>query len=164
MPTYRYNALDSKGNENHGTLEAASSKEAISLIRRQGLFPTKVRLASGSESQNRDKPTVSVSSNENQAASYMPIGMQKCKYNNIIGQLRFLEASLVFDAIPDKPDDLQSQTNLSIRIEDITDVKRKGLLRRSLLIKTQSGQEYLFTGNIGTIANILDFELAQRNR
>ena len=43
MPVFQYTALDTKGNESKGQIEALSSKEAISKIRNKGLFPTKVR-------------------------------------------------------------------------------------------------------------------------
>ena len=43
MPVFQYQALDAKGNESKGQIEALSSKEAISKIRNKGLFPTKVR-------------------------------------------------------------------------------------------------------------------------
>ena len=43
MPIFQYQALDAKGNESQGQIEALSSKEAISKIRNKGLFPTKVR-------------------------------------------------------------------------------------------------------------------------
>lgn len=43
MPVFQYIALDAKGNESKGEIEALSSKEAISKIRNKGLFPTKVR-------------------------------------------------------------------------------------------------------------------------
>jgi len=43
MPVFQYSALDAKGNEAKGQIEALSSKEAISKIRNKGLFPTKVR-------------------------------------------------------------------------------------------------------------------------
>lgn len=43
MPLFQYQALDAKGNESKGQIEALSSKEAISKIRNKGLFPTKVR-------------------------------------------------------------------------------------------------------------------------
>ncbi len=43
MPVFQYSALDAKGNEATGQIEALSSKEAISKIRNKGLFPTKVR-------------------------------------------------------------------------------------------------------------------------
>jgi len=43
MPVFQYQALDAKGNESQGQIEALSSKEAISKIRNKGLFPTKVR-------------------------------------------------------------------------------------------------------------------------
>lgn len=43
MPVFQYSALDAKGNESKGQIEALSSKEAISKIRNKGLFPTQVR-------------------------------------------------------------------------------------------------------------------------
>lgn len=43
MPVFQFQALDAKGNESKGQIEALSSKEAISKIRNKGLFPTKVR-------------------------------------------------------------------------------------------------------------------------
>ncbi|MFZ9033739.1 MAG: type II secretion system F family protein [Anaerohalosphaeraceae bacterium] len=43
MPVFQYQALDAKGNETKGQIEALSSKEAISKIRNKGMFPTKVR-------------------------------------------------------------------------------------------------------------------------
>ena len=43
MPVFLYQALDAKGNESKGQIEALSSKEAISKIRSKGMFPTKVR-------------------------------------------------------------------------------------------------------------------------
>jgi type IV pilus assembly protein PilC len=42
MPTYLYDALDSKGSEETGRVEALCEREAISKIRNKGLFPTNV--------------------------------------------------------------------------------------------------------------------------
>ncbi len=42
MPTYAYAALDSKGKETKGTVEADSQAAAVSRIREQGFFPTQV--------------------------------------------------------------------------------------------------------------------------
>ena len=42
MPSYEYVALDSKGEETVGTLEAESDGDAISQLRRNGFYPTKV--------------------------------------------------------------------------------------------------------------------------
>ena len=50
MPVFQYQALDAKGNESKGQIEALSSKEAISKIRNKGLFPTKVRAQNAFES------------------------------------------------------------------------------------------------------------------
>jgi type IV pilus assembly protein PilC len=41
MPIFQYEALDSKGQEVNGQIEALSSEEALSKIRNMGYFPTK---------------------------------------------------------------------------------------------------------------------------
>ncbi len=43
MPTYVYEALNSAGKPQKGTIEASSSEEAIQRIKGQGYFPTSVR-------------------------------------------------------------------------------------------------------------------------
>ncbi|MHC5028753.1 MAG: type II secretion system F family protein, partial [Planctomycetota bacterium] len=43
MPTYAYEALNSAGKPQKGTIEASSSEEAIQRIKGQGYFPTSVR-------------------------------------------------------------------------------------------------------------------------
>lgn len=55
MPVFQYQALDAKGNESKGQIEALSSKEAISKIRNKGLFPTKVRAQNAARKVKVDK-------------------------------------------------------------------------------------------------------------
>jgi type IV pilus assembly protein PilC len=43
MPTYQYEALNSAGKPQKGTVEASSSEDAIQRIKGQGFFPTSVR-------------------------------------------------------------------------------------------------------------------------
>ena len=43
MPTYVYEALNSAGKQQKGSIEAATSEEAIQQIKGQGFFPTSVR-------------------------------------------------------------------------------------------------------------------------
>jgi len=43
MPTYTYQALNASGKSQKGTVEAASSEEAIQRIKSQGYFPTSVQ-------------------------------------------------------------------------------------------------------------------------
>ncbi|MCG8524342.1 MAG: type II secretion system F family protein, partial [Pseudomonadales bacterium] len=43
MPTYQFEALNDAGKPQKGTINAASSDEAIARIRSQGFFPTSVR-------------------------------------------------------------------------------------------------------------------------
>ncbi len=42
MPKFSYVALDAKGEEQQGTIDAASNDEAVSQLRQAGLFPTNV--------------------------------------------------------------------------------------------------------------------------
>ncbi len=49
MPIYQYKALDSQGQEVENSIEALSSKEAISKIRNMGYFPTNVRAKGGAK-------------------------------------------------------------------------------------------------------------------
>src|SRR5207253_10224176 len=42
MPQYNYVALDTRGQESTGLLEAASTNEAIGQLRKAGFFPTNV--------------------------------------------------------------------------------------------------------------------------
>lgn len=42
MPKFRYVAMDSKGSEVQGTIEAAGESQAVSAVRARGLFPTRV--------------------------------------------------------------------------------------------------------------------------
>ncbi len=43
MPTYAYEALTAAGKPQEGTVEAASSEEAVQKIKSGGFFPTAVR-------------------------------------------------------------------------------------------------------------------------
>jgi len=42
MPRFKFAAMDAKGSETEGVLDAASQSEAVSMIRSKGLFPTRV--------------------------------------------------------------------------------------------------------------------------
>jgi len=54
MPTFAYEALNAAGKPQKGTIEAASSEEAIQRIKGQQLFPTSVRPSKGKGSK-KDK-------------------------------------------------------------------------------------------------------------
>jgi type IV pilus assembly protein PilC len=49
MPKYRYVAMDSKGSETEGVLDAENQSQAIALIRSKGFFPTRVVPVDGSK-------------------------------------------------------------------------------------------------------------------
>jgi type IV pilus assembly protein PilC len=54
MPTYTFAAMDANGKEQTGTVEASGQGAAISIIREQGLFPTRVEEV-GAASKGRSK-------------------------------------------------------------------------------------------------------------
>jgi type IV pilus assembly protein PilC len=57
MPRYTYAALDSRGQESTGLVEAASTNEAIGQLRQSGYFPTNVsEEAKGTESDQKTRP------------------------------------------------------------------------------------------------------------
>lgn len=53
MPVFQYEALDSKGQEVKGNIEALSGEEALSKIRNMGYFPTKSPKAKGGLGRQR---------------------------------------------------------------------------------------------------------------
>lgn len=42
MPQFAYTALDSRGQESQGVIEASNQNDAVALLRQQGMFPTSV--------------------------------------------------------------------------------------------------------------------------
>ncbi|MBN1553924.1 MAG: type II secretion system F family protein [Phycisphaerae bacterium] len=50
MPTFQYEAMNNVGQAVKGTVDAASSEEAIAKVRSMGNFPTKIREKAGSKS------------------------------------------------------------------------------------------------------------------
>ena len=50
MAKYRYVAMDSKGSETEGVLDAENQSQAIALIRSKGFFPTRVVPVDGAKS------------------------------------------------------------------------------------------------------------------
>ena len=62
MPKYTYVALDARGNETKGGIEAASQNEAIGRVKEMGLFPTKINEAdkddkgAGKKAKGKAKP------------------------------------------------------------------------------------------------------------
>ena len=56
MPTFEYEAMNAAGQEVKNTLEASTSDEAITKIRSQGFFPTKVREKASKKSKTQASP------------------------------------------------------------------------------------------------------------
>ena len=56
MPKFAYIAVDSAGKESRGTIEAPNQAQAVAKVRSQGLFPTAIGAAGGSEGSTTAKP------------------------------------------------------------------------------------------------------------
>ncbi len=69
MAKFAYTAMDAKGSESKGTLDAASKDEALTLLREKGLFPTSVvEVGEAKKDSKGTSPTASKSSAANKAA------------------------------------------------------------------------------------------------
>ncbi|MDE0840121.1 MAG: type II secretion system F family protein [Kiritimatiellae bacterium] len=68
MPRFRFVAMDSKGGESEGVLDAADQSEAVSLIRAKGLFPTSVNALSGGGGPAAAKPGLQATKTKKSAA------------------------------------------------------------------------------------------------
>ncbi len=56
MPKFAYIAVDSAGKESRGTIDAPNQAQAVAKVRSQGLFPTAIGAAGGSEGGSSTKP------------------------------------------------------------------------------------------------------------
>lgn len=57
MPRFKYIAMDAKGSETEGVLDAENQSQAVSMIRTKGFFPTRVvELGSGGEEKKKAAP------------------------------------------------------------------------------------------------------------
>ena len=59
MPKFAYIAVDSAGKESRGTIEAPNQAQAVAKVRSQGLFPTAIGAAGGSEGGGAAKTSAS---------------------------------------------------------------------------------------------------------
>src|SRR6478752_4468765 len=51
MPNFAYTALDAQGTEKAGSLDASDVNQVTTILRRQGLFPTEVKLTTGNRAE-----------------------------------------------------------------------------------------------------------------
>lgn len=103
MAKYRFSAVDQKGKEFSGNVEAADEASAFAIIREKGLFPTTVALATaggadGSKSKGK-KPAAKSSQSEPKKEIELPAFMQKVKPKELMAFTRQL-ATLVNAGLP----------------------------------------------------------------
>ena len=180
MPTFTYKALDAKGNEQSGTIEAANSLEAISLLRNQNLFPTKVRRIAGKEvnkpdtlvTHTNEKPPGFTHPSESISVSdkdFMFPDSPKCKlkqgmetisgYLNILGKQG--KTWLVFES---RENTYGQPEQTTIDFDAIRNVRRSGFFRKSLIVIGYDNQQWKFVGNVGKIGAILEFDFTNREK
>lgn len=158
MAVFRYKALDSSGNELSNTVEAGNSREAIGKLRDLGLFPTKVTLVSG-----QGVADIKKSNTANGKRSEVLILCKKCKlkrgFETTRGSVGICgEKGEMYVTFKPAQSDLRACDEISISFKDIIEVERKGLLGRSVVVKTKRDGELTFTGNISRLAIVLKME------
>lgn len=77
MATFTYRAMDAKGKEMRGTVEAANQSNALSSIREKGLFPTEVTEAGAKKKQKGGKKTAQKTAAPSGGAMSMEIKMPR---------------------------------------------------------------------------------------
>ncbi len=84
MPSFTYQALDKSGKQTKGTIDAASSEEAIQRIKLQGFFPTSVReqkvKKSGADKGDGDEVKTSKKKKKGGGGITLPFVGVKTKY------------------------------------------------------------------------------------
>lgn len=99
MPTYTYTALDAKGKETKGTVEADNQNAAIARIREQGAFPTQVTAAAAPRSSSAPRAGKPKKASMNMVIK-MPAFMEpKVKTKNLMVSTRQL-ATLIDAGLP----------------------------------------------------------------
>lgn len=103
MPSFRFTAVDSKGAEISGTVEASSEEEASSLIQSKGYFPTEIVDAAASKARKTKsavggKRTAAASGGGNMEFN-MPSFMQRVSPKELMAFTRQL-ATLVNAGLP----------------------------------------------------------------
>ena len=164
MAVYTYEALGPDGREVSGNIEAGDSKEAISMLRRKGIFPTRVRRAKGGAIEAKvetGKPSQQTTS-ENRPDYMFGENEYRCKYIHETG----VDAGCINIYVRNKQTYISFKGSesgeLLINLNDVSNTNIKGLLGNKLVVNC-SGREYVFKGGVKTIGRILQFELVQRD-
>ncbi len=79
MPSFQYEALDKAGKQQKGTVDAASSEEAIQRIKLQGYFPTSVREQKVKKSAAAEKTPAKAAKKKKKGGGGLGIGRVKSK-------------------------------------------------------------------------------------
>ncbi len=167
MGNFKYQALDSKGREVSDFIEAVNSKEAISKIRRMGLFPTKVRGVSAAQVEDAKTNEALTSDEDSSSPGYLfGIKRYKCKdiqgFEPVKGHLNILakdeETFLSFRA---ESDSMALNDEMLVNLNDIRGLKLSGFLSKRLAVTSTKGDS-IFAGDVKRISEVLRFELKAR--
>ena len=98
MANFQYTALDARGQETSGTIEAASDAEAVDALKQHGLYPTAVSVASDKEVAKAKSKSKKESSKKSRGGSTKGAG-KKIPPKNIMTHTRQL-ATLIGAGLP----------------------------------------------------------------
>jgi len=166
MATFRFEALDSKGSEKRGTLKAADSKEAITKLRNNSLFPTKVRAVAGEVTATFEDTKVEPKQGDTESGTsefLFPEG-SKCKLESGIETFKVtINISATGLASRKASDEMAGGGDIDIAFDEISEIKLGGFFRKSMAVITKSNQEFKFTGNVSRMATTLKMEIKARS-
>jgi hypothetical protein len=159
MTTYCYEGMDNSGQEVRGFLDAESGDEAQARLRGQGLFVTKI--AAFAPEVTPEWSAVSLASpgsipSGRLLAQGLPCTHEQrgMKYD---GSLNLLGVGGELHLILDRPGG--GGPILELPVQTINEVKRRGLIRKILLIKTNTLEEHVFRGSVSEIQRLYEWAM-----
>jgi len=157
MATYRFQSLNKSGNELSSYMDAQSEEEAMAALRRQGLFVT--NLAAFAPVVTPEWAAISLASPSSIPTGRFLVKGLPCTHEQrgmkSGGALNLLgvggELHLIFDRLGG------GELVLELPVQRINESKRRGLFRKSLVVKTDTFDEHVFHGSVNKIHDLYDW-------
>lgn len=159
MTAYQYEGMDNSGNEEHGFLEAESQDEATAKLKERGLFVTK--LAALALEVTPEWSGVSlVAPSSIPTGRLLPQGLP-CTHEQrgmaFDGSLNVAGVGGDLYLIFDRPG--SSRPELELPIRAITQLQRRGLIRKSLVVTTDTWEEHIFRGAVAELQRLCEWAM-----
>ena len=159
MTAYRFRGMDNSGNDVRGFLDAESNEEAQARLRGQGIFVT--NLSAFAPEVTPEWSAISLSSPSNIPSGQLLAQGVPCTHEQggmkCDRSLNLLGVGNQLHLILDRPGG--GRPALELPIQTINEVKRRGLLRKSLVVTTNTFVEHIFRGSVSEIESLCEWAL-----